>query len=334
MRQHTSQNGEDRRTEGAGPNRDAGPPADFADASIASRLGARVLTEVSDAAAPPLLVERLEPIGHTILFGTGGAGKGILATEWLRRLLIRTDARVLIADYEDHAEEWSRRFTGLGGDKLRSRVQHVSPLGPGWRGTRGAIWDQADELRALAMEWRATYLVVDSIVTACGATDPLKPEAAGQYAAALTRIGLPALSLAHLTKNGQTTYPFGSVFWHNLARLTWSLTFSGQGGALLVNRKANNYPGGSRFTVDVTWREGLPRVVSERRTMSRLAERIAEVLIDHPDTVKGIVTKLDAAREEGEDLLKAGSVRTALSRSAKANGPFKLVEGRWTLQPS
>jgi hypothetical protein len=42
---------------------------------------------------------------------------------------------------------------------------------------------------------------------------------------ALARIGVPALVLAHVTKSGgdHQQYPYGSVFVHNLARMTWSV---------------------------------------------------------------------------------------------------------------
>lgn len=43
-----------------------------------------------------------------------------------------------------------------------------------------------------------------------GATD-----APSSYGAALQHIGLPTLSIAHVTKEGSLKYPFGSVFWHN-----------------------------------------------------------------------------------------------------------------------
>ena len=36
---------------------------------------------------PPLLIDRLDPEGHTILYGTGGIGKGALACSWIARLV-------------------------------------------------------------------------------------------------------------------------------------------------------------------------------------------------------------------------------------------------------
>lgn len=304
-------------------------PEDSIDADVGERLGARTLAAVPTDPPADLLFGRLDPLGHTCLYGTGGSGKGALCTHWIHEL-VAGGHRILIIDYENHPEEWSRRLYGLGGDLDRGRVLHVAPLTVRWTGRRGPIWVQADELRQLAQAWGATYVFVDSIVPACGGTDPLKPEAAGQYAGALELIGLPVCSLAHVTKSEQLQYPFGSVFWHNLARVTWSLQVDGA-RALLVNRKANNYSRGGRFMVEITWRDGLPVEVWERPYAAVMAERIGDVLAAGALPIPAIVRALNESLEEGEVEVKADTIRAALRRGAKGeHRRFDVADDRWS----
>jgi hypothetical protein len=268
----------------------------------------------------------LDPQGHTILHGMGGVGKGTLAAWWIVRL-VAAGHRVLVLDYEGHPEEWARRIFGLGGAEAMDAVLYVSPSSAGWNGRRGATWHQASDLHALAVEWGATYAVVDSIVPACGGTDPLKPEAAGQYAAALVQIGIPALSLAHVTKADNPAYPFGSIFWHNLARMSWSLTRNGE-TVQLVCRKANNYGHLGRFVVSTTWLDERLGEVAITPYSVVLAGRIAEAVADKPLTLTEIVAKLNEDEPEGP--VKTDSVRAALRRGLKARR-FTLSDDRWGL---
>jgi len=294
---------------------------------VMARTGARCLAEVSTAPARPPFLGYLDPDGHTILHGMGGVGKGLLACHWMAQLATEGQ-RILLVDYEGHEHEWARRVHGLGGADAVAAICYVSPSSADWTGQRGAIWTHADDLRALAAEWGATYLVVDSIVPACGAIDPLKPEAAGQYCAALARIGLPALSLAHVTKADSPAYPFGSIFWHNLARMSWSLTRDGE-TVQLVSRKANNYERLGRFIVSTTWLDGLLGEVSLTPYSVVLAERIAEAIAAEPLTVPEIVDRLNEdGADTGEAEIKADSVRHALRRGQKA-ARFTCEGDRW-----
>ncbi|MGD0123480.1 MAG: DnaB-like helicase N-terminal domain-containing protein [Candidatus Limnocylindrales bacterium] len=295
--------------------------------AIMARTGARCLSEVSTSPARPPFLGYLDPDGHTILHGMGGVGKGVLASHWIGQLAAEGQ-RPLIVDYEGHSGEWARRIHGLAGADGLAAVCYVSPSSADWTGHRGAIWTQADELHALAVEWGATYLVIDSIVSACGALDPLKPEAAGQYSAALVRIGLPALSLAHVTKADSPAYPFGSIFWHNLARMSWSLARDGE-TVQLVSRKANNYERLGRFVVSATWFEGRLGEVSLTPYAVVLGDRIAEAIATDPLTVPEIVDRLNEdGAETGEAEIKADSVRHALRRGQKA-GRFTATDDRW-----
>ena len=285
------------------------------------RLGARLLAEIEPREPAPLLIDRLDPDGHTILYGPGDTGKGTIAAWWIARL-VAAGRRVLILDYENHPDEWARRVDGLGGPGTREAVLWVAPLAAAWHGVRGPLWRQAGDILALADAWHADYLVVDSIVPACGATDPTKPEAASQYAGGLEYIGLPALSLAHVPKaDVAALYPFGSAFWHNLARCTWRVTKSGDTGGhvlTLAHRKHNNYASLGKFTLTVEWRDNIPRDVWEQGYSAALSDRIDAALGSDALTVRELVARIDEDRDEDDPATRPNSVRTALRRGLKA----------------
>jgi len=293
-------------------------------ADLTVNLGVRSLLAIADDRPPPLLLERLDPEGHTILFGQGGAGKGVLAASWIAEL-VASGRTVLILDYENHPTEWSRRVGGLGGDYARAGVKHVAPLSASWNGRRGALWHQADDIRALVESISADVLVIDSIVVACAGADPMKPETAALYAGGLERIGLPALSLAHVTKTEDLRYPFGSAFWHNLARTTWSLKPDAE-RVILTHRKRNNHAGLGRFVVTITWRGDRPVEVWEQGYSAALADRIAEVIGSDRLTVSEMVDRLNAdPDDEDTEAVKPDSARAALRRGVRI-GRF-AVEG-------
>ncbi|MCC7372597.1 MAG: AAA family ATPase [Chloroflexi bacterium] len=300
------------------------------ESGIGQRLGVRTLAEMSMEPPPPMLFGRLDPLGHTVLFGTGGVGKGLLAAWWTLQLA-KAGQRVLICDYENHPDEWARRVYAMGGSHLLGEVIHVAPLTAAWGGQRGAIWEQADDLLRLASDWDATFLVIDSIVPACSGTDPLKPEAVSQYAGALELIGRPALSLGHVTKSDDLRYPFGSVFWHNLSRVTWSAKKSGE-RILLTHRKHNNYERQPATLVEISWLDGLPVDVFEKPAGEDLARRIETVLRSGPLTVSKICDALDEDLDDEEaEPTKPNSVRTTLRRGQKDKPPrfVKIGSDQW-----
>jgi len=298
---------------------------DVIDLAQRERFGGRPLSTIPADPPAPLLVDRLDPLGHTILYGTGGSGKGTLATWWIARL-VRTGHRVVILDYENHPDEWARRYAGLAGATGAADILHLAPLTAGWGGDRGALWQQMIDVGQLLEAWHATIVVVDSIVAACGGADPIDPGTAALYAGALEYLGRPTLSLAHVTKAEALAYPFGSVFWHNLARFTWSLALDGP-KLTLVNRKHNNYPSAGRFVVDVTWREDLPREVREQGYSAALAERIDEVLGADELTAEQIIARIADELEEDESAPKTDSVRKVLRRGLTSNPARYSVTG-------
>jgi hypothetical protein len=209
----------------------------------------------------------------------------------------------------------------------------VRPNSADWHGARGSILDQADDLRELADALSSDVIVIDSAAMASGA-DPLKPEAPIMYGKAIQRIGRPALTIAHVSKTADhaaaMTTPFGSVFWHNLARVTWSLSPQGEDAGhvvLLTCRKANGYQRPGRELLTVTYDDrGIPRDVMARSYALVVADRIEAALdaAGEPLTVAQIV---DAMKDDGDpEPVKAGTVRTTLTRELSKGRP-----PRWTV---
>lgn len=305
--------------------------------AILEHTGAKPLSMVTREPAPPLKLGRVDAEDASVLFGDGGCGKGTIASSWIAGLVAGGD-RVLIVDYEHHPSEWARRIASLGGLETLSEVVYVSPVAATWNGPRGAIWSHADELAELADKADCTYVVVDSAVPACGPTNPLDPEAPGQYFAAIARIGLPSLTLAHATKAGDLRFPFGSVFWHNLARVTWSAQKLGDDEGhrvLLTHRKGNNHARQGRHVVTVEWWDGLPREVSEVPYSVKLSEQLTAVLKAGSLTVAEIVARINAEVADDEPKVKPDSVRTTLRRGVSATPKLFTVSGdgpsaRWS----
>lgn len=274
------------------------------------------LSDISTDPPPPMLIERLDPLGHTILYGTGGVGKGVLSCWWIVNL-VRSGRRVLILDYEAHPEEWSRRIASLAPDvHAGDGVRHLAPTDPLHRVT--------DEVTWTCETYGLDYLVIDSAVMACG-TDPLKPEAAALYAAALVAVGRPALSLAHVTKVDDPRYPFGSVFWHNLARMTWSLT-GVEDEVLLRHRKHNNYPSLGTFAMSATWHEGYLREVWERGYNMTILQRVLDVLGERGGL--GLADLLARLNDGDHKPITSETLRRTLERSIP--GRIRLSDGRYS----
>lgn len=269
----------------------------------------------STAAPPPLLVGRLDPLSHTILYGTGGVGKGTYTSHLLVEL-VKQNHRPLILDYEHHPEEWARRVFGLDSGALPA-IRYAAPLSAHWQGKRGALWEAASELRSLCIDEGITVLVIDSLTIACAGNDVSDPGTPALYAAGLELIERPVLSLAHINRSHDMTYPFGSAFWHNLARVTWSLEEDGA-ASILSPRKANNYVRSGKIAVEIHWGDaGKPQSISERPYGDTIADRIIEVLGPQHWTAAQITDALNDELEEGQRPTPKNSVEHALREMAR-----------------
>jgi AAA domain len=288
-----------------------------------------LLTALDMAPAPPLLLDRLDSAEHTVLFGPGGIGKGSLACSWIVQLT-RRGHNVLVLDYENHGSEWARRIEGLGGLSARESVAWVAPLAAG----AGPIWQHADRIAELMVAQENPYIVIDSAMMACAGKDPSDPETPGLYYGALQQIGVPNLTLAHVTKVGDPRMPFGSVQWHNLARVTWSMMPKGE-DVLLTCQKDNNHMKPSAAVITMTWFEGMLREVSETRAIVKLLDRIIEVLADGPATAPAIAATLNDGLPKDEHT-SLDTVRNALNRELRrgTSSRVTIVDGQWLIRPA
>lgn len=207
-----------------------------------------VLLEDIDPATPkPMLLGRLHPDEHTILYGDGSTGKGVIAAWWVARLS-RAGMKILVLDYEMHANfEWRPRVARFGGDL--GKVAILQPTKP--------VWDIAGWLATQASAY--DYVVIDSVAYACVGEEVEKSPTAIQYSQAVSVIGKPVLSIAHVTKENaaESKHPFGSIFWSNGARVTINVTRQDPDAPdsprVLKNVKSNQKMNFPPVAIDWSW---------------------------------------------------------------------------------
>jgi hypothetical protein len=146
----------------------------------------------------------------TILFGDGGSLKSYLALFIAGRLAQR-GIRVALFDWE------------LSGEVHRERLERIFSEGmPHIEYARcdRPLVQEKDRLQRIVKDKDIEYAVFDSV--AFGSDGPPEDaEVAGRYFRAVRQIGIGALLVGHIGKNGDDQKPFGSVFWHHSARSTW-----------------------------------------------------------------------------------------------------------------
>ena len=216
----------------------------------------RGLEEIEPATDVDLVGTFVHPDDHTVLFGDGGVGKGVVAADWVVRWLRLRAGNVLVLDYERHAShEWRPRIEAFGGLEALTRVKYAQPSIP--------IWELVGWLRTQCSLMGVSLIVVDSVTYACVGSDVETSATAIKYSMAVGSLHLPVLSLAHVTKNDlDPTHPFGSVQWSNGARITWGMSRQADPllPRILKNRKANTRMPAGEQSVDWTWlTTGLPQ---------------------------------------------------------------------------
>lgn len=234
----------------------------------------------------------LHPVSTTVLHGPGGAGKGNIAVDSIRKL-VSEGHKVLIGDWEQHEQEWASRLSGIP----VSSVLYVSPVFD--------IMQFRNSLAEAIAEHHIDYLIVDSAMRA--APDPLRNQTDAHVArntfGVLNELHIPSLLIAHTRKAREdsefhhTPYPYGSVQWYNQSRLVYSaIPQDAEPGYSITEvrcMKSNDRdkPGARRYTKD--WLNGqmyvdvldtvifnLSRVLRELLQKTGRAMRPAEAAIE------------------------------------------------------
>jgi hypothetical protein len=255
------------------------------------------------------LVERWAPENATTCpFGPGGAGKSFLALDvmlhclhgepWMDKRTTPIKSFGLV-DYEDREDEWRLRLEQLsrphGWELEPGQFQYI----PG----RGIpLVDQGQQLVALAQKYGWGGLIVDSAVSAVGGL--VKDEQAVarlcNFLSDMGRHGVTVLLLAHNTKDDDTRYPLGSIYWHNLVRGTHYIEHHQVDGSLeldwlIWNRKSNR--GKQR---PVSARVTFPELDSGSIRIAPVVGQANAVTQERPNRKQEV---LDALRNRGRDSL-------------------------------
>lgn len=313
-------------------------------------IGLRTAADLLHGDPPPQLVDPfLTPEGATVMYARGGTGKGMV-TCWLIQGLVSAGHRVLILDYEGHEREWGSRLRGLGltDDELAS-VHYRNPYGLDWDAPTGPLSKVAPLVRADCDRLGITYVVVDSYSVATSNGDTMGGEtAAREYFTALSSIGRPSLTIAHVRGDSGRfpDRPWGSVHIHNLARETWAVEKLGDEhdtdpdliafGPRIINLELRNKKSNTRgqspaqFVSFSFFADGTITVSTGRPSGRAIADLIADVLADGPMTAARIAA---AIKEDTGETISEDSIGRTMRRHAKQ---FLAVEGKrprtWSLR--
>jgi hypothetical protein len=305
------------------------------------------LTPVGEIEVPPtadLLLGYLHPTGHTIVFGDGDTGKGT-AADWLAmRLWTELEIKTLIVDFEHNPGEHQSRLSSLGYTESGA-IRYYDP-------DDRPIWEQADDIAAAAQTMGADYVIIDSITFACMAdVSTGETTVVQRYKAAITTINLPTLSLAHIPKGSKEPHwPFGSIFWHNAARVTWRidhLELTEEGGeipsrkVLMTCCKRNDGRKPARKALEIIYAAGpigLPLAIEESNYGVTIAARFLQIL----STAGAALTSAEIASRYNASLdpddmnakrLEAKAVGKEMTRhtrtTARKPAIFTRIDDRW-----
>ncbi len=251
----------------------------------------------------------------------------------------------MILDYEGHEREWGSRLRGLGAtDAELAAIHYRAPFSPDWTAKTGALSEVAPAVRADCERLTATYLVVDSYSATSNGDTMGGEQAAREYFSALSRIGLPSLTIAHVRGDAGRfpDRPFGSVFVHNFARETWAAEAVGdrdpetnpdliKHGPSVVslelrNQKANGRAKASAQFVAFSYFDDASIEVNTDRLGRSIADLAADVLREEPLPLAKIAKaiKEDTGQKVTEDALRVTMKRDPARFSEAATGRPRL----------
>ena len=273
----------------------------------------------------------------TILYGLGDSGKsyfGILAG-------------FLIATGREHLgmkpQQGNVAYLDYEGDEgtIKKRLRMVAagfgenpPPFFHYMQMRRPLEDDFDRVSAYLMEHCIDFVIIDSAARAVFEAEQSGP--CNQYFNTLTGLEATTLTIAHVSKGGKESEPFGSTFWHNNARATFRALAEQSGSTFtmgLRHYKKNNTPRVSerafQFTFDdnkVIVSKGDMEAIPGTEENAPMHRRILTYLSNNG----GPVTANEMAQTLGST---RGYITTVLNRELKSQ-VVHLPDGRWGLSIS
>lgn len=283
-------------------------------------------------------VDRWIPWGvPTILYGDGGSGKSLmalaLAAHALRGMPFGGDPNwrltpiqgVLIADWEDSAEEFNDRLGGLC-----AGLGHPVPANVVYKRMQGPLRDGAADLRSLILKHDLDLVIIDSGSVAAGG-ELESSETALAFADILRALSATTLVTAHVpwsqTEVDGRRRPFGSIFFRNAFRSLIELRASSDDttpGLQVTCRleKANHTPRPLPQPAgwQILWQGGGITISphSAEPAMQGLGHRILQVIPQAPSriSVSEVTERLDAQPDSIQKTLKRLESRNLIAGTA------------------
>lgn len=303
----------------------------------ADRSGAPAV-RMSTVALVPIAQELFDVYGlhlpkrhPTMLYGLGDSFKSYILAMILGELELGGE-RTLLIDYEMSAEDHRRRLAQLYGPRVPDFL---------YVRAERALTVEIDRILRLVHDERITFVAIDSVAFACSGA-PEKAEEALAFMAAVRRLGVGSLLLAHQAKgeNGDKS-PFGSTFWFNSCRSIYHVkrdqSASGHRaeGVALFPTKSNLGRRGAAVGLEFTFTDDdvtvKRRDVAEMGTdlASRLSvpERMRAVLRRGPMTIPALADELGVAENTiGVNVTRGtkGSKRPWLVKVHGTDGTYRI----------
>jgi len=312
------------------------------------------LRQVKSRKARWVLYPYLEYGGPTILYGDGGTGKSAIALcmaysvasgkPLLGKPMI-PPSPVMYLDWETDAETHAERFSAIC--EANGFAEERPPVF--YKRMVGNITDNVEALKEQLDKLGVAMIIVDSLLAASGG--PLEESnTARSFVSAIRYLDVPILAVTHVTKpqaeKRDASSPFGSVYWHNLARNTWFVEAAREEGDNRVqlrfqHKKSNNgrlqKQHGYELRFDSAGEAGFEQLVGilvQKCDLNEVPEfskhlswpdRIAAVL------ARGALSVHEMADEMGLDDSEVQALRAALTRGRKAGKLVNFPGQKWGL---
>lgn len=275
----------------------------------------------------PLLYDK----NPTVLYGPGDSLKsffalfcGCLLASGLSgpQLAVSPDPwRVLFLDWEMSVQDVRGRVKLLKAGEPRLTRE------PDYRRCYQPLADDLSELKKVVSEGGYDVLIIDSLAMAAGGQELERADSAIRFNAALRSLNCTSLIIGHTPKpqeDQKERHLYGSVFFHNLCRVSWECRREGQ--TIGLYQKKNNLgpkhdPLGFRMELDHERCVITEANLADDEVLCSalpLKDRITTALREHPgQTAKELALNLNE---------KYPSVKAKLYQYKKL---FFPVDGRW-----